>query len=292
MSHLCLNDHRNLGCVSKHWLKASRARINWEHVEWRGTISAALKFLAGLHEHHENDVKEIQLLITPKFEPRKSFDEKTPKSPIALVAPIAFPRVERFAFQVEGVTNPDLKGLTESGRHYKAIFANLLFPKLRMLDLFIFKDVNLALAFDNFPLLQHLILRGDSSQMTRHSQLVRLENLETLDVGHVFNPPLRNPDFHQWCDSKNILFICNVGGMHLNNSPFTIWQSVKDMVFPTEMSHWMPIVERFPVFGHWLFYGLIWSGQKPSFLRHLVDMVGILLIDFLRLLLFPDLFVS
>lgn len=274
MSNLSLNDHRNLGCVSKHWLKASRARINWEHVEWRGTLGAALKFLQGLHQHHENDVIDVALLITPNYEfgRNKFSDDKTLRANIPhLEMPILFPRVERFAFTFDGVTNPDLKGLQDSRKYYKAIFSNLLFPKLRMLDVFIVKDVKFPIAFTSFPLLQHIILRGDSSELTRFSELVKLDNLQTLDVGHVFNPPLRNPDFQLWCDSKSVLFICNIGGLHLNNSPFTIWQGVRDMALPPELLPWMPIVERFPDFGHWLFYSLIWSGQKPSFLRFFVE---------------------
>jgi hypothetical protein len=278
ISYVSINDYRNLSCVSHGWLAASQERTNWEKIEWNGGITTAIKFLEGLFNYHVNDVTEMRFTITRVYDGSAdhSFSLATQRFQL-FENPLVFPKVERFYFNIEGNVSDREggKGFGDYKRCYRDLFSNLVFPNLTVLDLYLLKDVNFIPSFTSFPSLKHIIFRGDNLTDSICNEVSKLTQLQTLDVGHVFHPPNRNLIFQEWCDRNNVLFICNIGALHLSGSLFTIWQTVRDMNLPAELSPWAPIIQKYNDFGQWLFYGMIWSGQKPSFIKYLIQNVCI-----------------
>lgn len=306
ISFLTLNDYRNLTIVSKQWAKASKSKSNWDKIEFKGSIKNAIKFAQGLEFHHGQDVVDLKFVITCDNKQKPAVSSNTPFSyfphdPDAFFGPpssqfntfLVFPRLERFSLQFDSQFFKNIAQFLDANylgadkgeeayelqKGYKDLLINLSCPKLEFLDISIFNERGfdtfpIASFIASFPLLKHLVLRGESINESLFEELSRATNLKTVDLGFVNASPTRNQVLQTWADQNSVLVICNVGGQQLGGYQNCIWQSFRDMSLPEELSPWSSIIEKHEDFGHWLLYGMIWSGQKPSFIRYLFDHIG------------------
>jgi len=307
ISYLSLNDYRNLTIVSQQWAKASKAKSNWDKIEFKGSMANALKFATGLRLHHSFDVIELRFIITcdPKAKPlASSFSYDFPQSMTqfgtykdqqnSFSLGLLFPRLERFSLQFDNQIFKNLAQLFNeinernvSGdgaynlqRGYKELLSNLSLPKLEFIDISILQErsfdaFSVSSFLANFPLLKHVIIRGESVSEPLFDELSRAPNLTTLDLGLVNISPTRNQVLQEWSEKNNVLVICNVGGQQLGAYPNCIWQSFRDMSLAEELSPWASILAKHKDFGHWLLYGMIWSGQKSNFIKYLFDTISL-----------------